>query len=54
MRLEALYILMFYKRKDDFELFIKKYGFYFGFEYHDQPIKLDFILREMIKSSYIL
>ena len=50
-RLEALYILMFYQRKDDFELFIKKYGLYFGFKYHEQPINLDFILREMIKSS---
>ena len=50
-RLEALYILMFYQRKDDFELFIKKYGLYFDFEYHEQPINLDFILREMIKSS---
>lgn len=48
-RFECLYLEAFNRKERDFLSFIKEYGAYRDYEYHEEPTDISFILREMMK-----
>lgn len=50
-RLEEVFVMMFHERKDGFQSFVDKYGFYADFEYRDKPVDISFILHDIMKAS---